>query len=116
MDKLEFLKEYTKLKNLGGEIGFGKILDGKKSIIFIDGSESTHIEYMGNKIIDGKMYRLSKGTCGGSCEIGIPNKTCVENGVYSKNKCAIYFHRELDLDNFNYQLSFEEFKKLSKLF
>ena len=41
-------------------------------------------------------YELTEATCGGKCAIDIPKPKCIEEGCYSKNKCALYYFRSIN--------------------
>lgn len=119
MEKLEFFKKYCKLKNIENRYGFGKIEGEKKYLIFINGYVQHNLAYEGKNIKEGALYRTSPATCGhglneggdGSCEVGNYKKTC---SAYSKNKCAVYFYDEIELDKFKYELLFEQIAELQK--
>jgi hypothetical protein len=110
--KLEFFKKYCKLKRIENEYAFGVVADSGNRIDFLNGESSTYLMYNGRYIKHGQLYEVYEATCGGSCTIGIPKTSCVENGCYSKTKCAVYFYDAVDVENFKYELSYEELQIL----
>jgi len=118
METLAFFKKYCKLKGLETKYAFGHIHGETKSLVFMNGETTEHLEYLGTNVRDGILYRVSPATCGygedgsNKCTIGKPNPACM-GGIYSKNKCAIYFHTPIDLETFRYDLNMEEFQLLS---
>lgn len=53
-----------------------------------------HLAYQ--NIPEDGIYYLSPATCDNSCSVGIPKPDCVEKGIYSKDKCSVYFLRKPD--------------------
>ncbi len=117
MNKLDFFKEYCKLKGLENKYAFGFITDdGKKGLEFLNGDKSFHLAYEGKGIKENRLYRTSPATCSedSGCKVGQPKESCIGR-VYSKNKCAVYFFDEVNLENFSYSLNFDNIVELSKL-
>lgn len=118
MNKFEFFKKYCELKGLSKKYAIG----GDGHITFLDGTVSSDVEYGGSRIVPGELYSAGAATCGHDvdgtnlCTVGNPKKECLDNGCYSKDKCAIYWIDRINLDSFVYNLSFEQFKEMAKDF
>lgn len=118
MNKLEFFKKYCELNGLSKRYAIG----GDGNITFLDGTVSSDVEYEGRGVVPGELYSVGAATCGHDidgtnlCTIGNPQSKCIKNGAYSKNKCAVYWIRKIDIDSFVYNLSFEQFKEMAKGF
>lgn len=113
--KLDFFKEYCKLKGIENKYAFGVVSDSGTRIDFLNGESSNHIMYRGRYIQHGCLYKISEATCSGTCQVGVPAQKCINDGFVSNTKCAVYSCTEVDLDNFQYNFSFEELKLLKKL-
>lgn len=127
ISKQLFFVQYCIFKGLQKKYAYGKVEFGEKpKIVFMDGTTSENIEYKGEQVIDGKLYRVSPATCGhgkdegheesdGSCEVGQPKTKCVERKIYSPNKCAVYCLYDVDIETFLFNLKLEEFQEIDKL-
>ena len=114
--KLEFFKEYCKIKGIENKYAFGVVSDGGIRIDFLNGESSNHIIYGGRYIKHGCLYKIYEATCSGTCQVGIPAQKCINDGSVSDKKCAVYSTTEIDLNDFQYIFSFEELKLLNKQF
>lgn len=118
MTKLDFFKKYLKAKGLEKDYAFGVVTETETKLVFFDGTETKHLMYKGSKCVNGQLYSVSSATCGhesdgtGLCFVGKPCQSCIDKGLYSENKCAIYFHNKVNLEDYTYHLSFEELKSL----
>lgn len=111
MDELDFFKKYCIDFGLNRDFAIGHIdVDGIKSLIFVDGFKSTHLAYLGENLIHNQLYRVSSATCSSDsgCEVGNPKKDCVDRGIYSIRKCAVYFFNPFELNSFRYSFNYNE--------
>lgn len=110
MNQLDYFKKYCSDRGLTRHYAFGHVdADGTKSLIFIDGFKSSHLAYFGQNLIHNQLYSVSSATCSNDsgCEVGKPKQNCVDTGLYSIRKCAVYFFKPIELDSFTYSFSFE---------
>lgn len=121
-DKLTFFKKFCIVKKLEHKFAFGKIVDGKPMLVFLNGETSENLAYDGGKLKDGVLYGTTSATCGygddgsNKCNVGKPNKDCVDKKIYSKNKCAVYFFDTVvNLETFIFPITLSEFYEIDKL-
>lgn len=113
--KFEFFKKYCEYKGLLNRYAFGVVSENGNHIKFLSGDESSILMYGGKYIADGVLYEISEATCGGKCKIGEPHKSCMDKGYVSKDKCAVHSYDKVDLENFKYELSYEDFVHIKSL-
>lgn len=116
---MELFKEICKVKGLDSLIGIGSVdSEENRSIVLLNGVilPSNHTEYQGKGIMDGKIYRIRPATCGHDvdCQIGKPKSVCVKNGVYSVNKCAVYYLEEVDVETYKFGFTSPEIESFIK--
>ena len=109
--KFEFFKKYCEYKGLLNRYAIGVVSENGNHIKFLSGKESYILIYGGKYIADGILYEIHEATCGGKCKIGEPNKSC----IISKNKCAVHSYDKVDLENFKYELSYEDLMQIKSL-
>lgn len=122
-DKLKLFKAYCVIKKLLSKYGYMRVDEnGKLFIDTLEGKIITDVAYQNSsrydthpyfKFVD-KLISLSYATCddNSGCEIGKPKQKCVDNKMYTPDKCAVVFPSLVDLDKFTYELSFDDFNKL----
>ena len=113
---LTFFKKYLKLKGIDHQYAIGNIdADGSKTLHLLNGEVSHHLAYKGERLKHNELYRISSATCIGSngCTVGNPPEYC-KGHHYSVNKCAVHFFDEVNLDEFYYYLTYDEFQKMKE--
>jgi len=108
MTKLDFFKMYCEHKGLLSRYAFGVVSENGNSIRFLNGIESKFLMWQGKYIEDGLLYKIYEATCSGTCKIGEHAQKCIDTGAVSKSKCSVYSYEKVDLENFKYELSFED--------
>ncbi len=110
--KLEFFKMYCEHKGLLNRYAFGVVSDNGNSIKFLNGIESNILMWQGKYIENGLLYKIYEATCSGTCKIGEHAQKCIDSGTVSKSKCSVYSYEKIDLENFKYELSFEDLQDI----
>ena len=109
--KFEFFKKYCEYKGLLNRYAIGVVSENGNHIKFLSGEESSILMYGGEYIKDDVLYEIGEATCGGKCKIGEPHKSCMDKD----DKCAVYSYYKVDLENFKYELSYEDLVHISTL-
>jgi hypothetical protein len=121
---IDIFRKYCKMKECEHKYGFMRTDENNKLFVeTLKGDKITHLAYQHSsrhdphfyyKYVD-KLISISYATCGYTekCQIGKPQQKCVDNKIYSPNKCAVVFAELLELENFNYNLNVNEFKALA---
>lgn len=121
MGDLDLFKKYIIHKNRLKEFGYVyENRTGEPYVKTFEGEIITHLAYKsapnpigkrhGYSDKVGKLVKIAYATCGYKieCQIGKPKRQCVDNGIYSVNKCAVVFCELFNRDDFTLNFDLEE--------
>ena len=122
---IEIFKKYCEIKSINSRYGFLKkdtkdklfveTFEGEKiyDLAYLKKPSKQHPKRYYDNI--GELVSISRATCGYTekCQIGKPQQKCIDDKVYSPNKCAVIFIDVLDLKEYEFNLSIKDFEVLA---